>query len=92
MAGKGIILTEDFDIEVLNGSMIIGDSEMQETAVILSLNQGDLKFKPVLGPNLIQLNKVPLRRFDFEQRARVHLALDGKDYETIKNKLLIQHG
>lgn len=87
MAGKGIILTDAFDIDIVNGSMVIGESEMQEVAVILSLNQGDLKFAPVLGPSLVRLKKANKRNFEIEQAIRVHLAIDNKDYSAIKNKI-----
>jgi len=87
MAGKGILLDEDLNILVSNKSVVIGDSQMQEVAIIIGLNQGDQKFAPVLGPNLIQLKKSGKSRFDIAQRVRVHLAKDGKDYQQIKNKL-----
>lgn len=87
MAGKGILLGADGDIEVSNGQMIVGDSEMQETAIILGLNQGEQKLVPVLGPNLVQLVKTNASRFEIEQRVRVHLAKDGKDYAAIKHKI-----
>ena len=90
MAGKGILLNGDNDLLIQNGSMTIGDSEMQEVAVILGLNQGELKFKPTLGPNLIQLVKANTSRFDIEQRVRVHLAIDRKDYNAVKNKIQIR--
>lgn len=90
MAGKGILLDENFDVTVVNGRMVIGASELQEVAIILSLNQGEQKFMPVLGPNLIQLNKTNASNFDVKQRVRVHLAKDGKDYQAIRDKIAIR--
>lgn len=89
MAGKGILLDQDNDIDIVNGSMVVGESEMQEVAVILQLTQGELKFKPTIGPNLIQLKKTNASRFDIIKRTRIHLAIDGKDYDSIKNKITI---
>jgi len=87
MANKGILLDENYNLIVKNKSVVVGNSEMQEVAIIIGLNQGDQKFVPILGPNLIQLKRTPKSRFDIEQRVRVHLAKDGKDYQSIKNKL-----
>lgn len=89
MAGKGILIDENNEPIIVEGSMVIGDTEMQEVALILGLNQGEHKFNPVLGPNLIQLSKTNQSKFDIEQRVRVHLAMDGKDYNAIKNKIQI---
>ena len=86
---KAILLDDNNDILVINGSMVVGESEMQEVAVILGMQQGEQKFDPVLGPNLTQLLKTNANKFDIQQRARVHLGRDGKEYDSIKNKLMI---
>jgi len=85
--GKGILLNENFELVVLNGVTAVGDTEMQEVAVILSMNQGELKDDPILGPNLVQMMKSGAKQYDIEQRARVHLARDGKNYDAIKHKI-----
>ena len=84
--GKGILLN-DGDLMVKSRTLAFGDTEMQEVGIILSLNQGEHKFSPLLGPNLIQLIKSKASKFDIENRVRVALALDGKDYDQIKNKI-----
>lgn len=89
MAGKGILLDENGDLLISGKSLQIGKSEMQEVGLILSMNQGEQKFLPVLGPNLIQLQKSKSSKFDIEQRVRVHLAKDGKDYAQIKEKIIL---
>ncbi len=88
MAGKGILLDDNYEVLITNKSMVVGSSVMQEVAVILSMNQGDQKFNPVLGPNLIQLKKSKASKFDIQQRVRVHLAKDGKDYAQIKDNII----
>lgn len=90
MAGKGILLDEGGDVLVRNGSLVVGDTLWQETAIILGMNQGGHKFYPVLGPNLIQLMKSKASQLDIEQRARVHLALDNKNYDQLKEQIKIQ--
>lgn len=87
MAGKGILLDDNNDLKIVGKRMVVGDSTMQEVGVILQMNQGELKSVPMLGPNLAQLKKTNASRFDLEQRMRVHLAIDGKDYQEIKQQL-----
>ena len=84
---KAILLDDEGDLLVSNGGIVIGDTEMQETAIIVGMNQGEQKFVPVLGPNLIQLLKTRSSKFYIEQRVRVHLAKDGKDYSALKEKI-----
>jgi phage baseplate assembly protein W len=87
MAGKGILLGKDGDLQVRNGSLLVGDSMMQEVSIILQMNQGEQKFFPALGANIIQLVQAKVPRFDIENRVKVHLALDGKSYDQIKEQI-----
>lgn len=81
------LLDDTNDLVIKDGDFALCESEMQEVAIILNLNQGDLKPHPMLGPNLLQLKKTNVSRFDMEKRLRVHLAQDGKVYEDLKNKI-----
>lgn len=87
MAGKGILLDNDNGLKVLNGSLVVGETIMQEVGVIVQMSQGTLKSMPLLGPDLIQLKKTNASRFDINQRLRVHLAMDRKNYKQIKEQL-----
>lgn len=85
---KDFLLDDDNDIQFdANGELVIGESELQEVALILQMNQGDLKSFPMLGANLVQLLKGKEKRHLIEERIRVHLGLDGKDYNAIKKYL-----
>jgi len=87
MAGRGILLDDDNDLKIVGKRMLIGESTMQEVGVILQMNQGELKTVPMLGPNLVQLKKTNASRFDIEQRMRINLAMDRKDYQEIKEQV-----
>jgi hypothetical protein len=87
MAGKGILLDDNNDLKVLNGQLVVGDSVMQEVGIIIQMQTGHLKSAPLLGPNLIQLKKTNLSRFDIDQRLRIHLAMDKKDYKALKRQI-----
>lgn len=84
-----MLLDENGDLLISGKSLQVGKSEMQEVGVILGMNQGEQKFSPVLGPNLIQLQKSKSSKFDIEKRVRIHLAKDGKDYGHIKEKIIL---
>ena len=87
MAGKGILLTAENNLLIISRRLIVGDSRMQEVALILQMNQGEQKFEPVLGANLIQYSKTKVKNFDIESRVKIHLALDDKQYDQIKQQI-----
>ena len=89
MAGKGILLDENGGLLVRNKTLFVGNSELQEVAIILQMNQGESKFDPLIGPGLIQETKINKSRVNIERRVRTHLALDNKDYDEIKDKIAI---
>ncbi len=86
---KDLVLDDDSDIAILNGDFTIDDSLMQEVGIILRLNSGDLKSDPVLAPNLIQLVKSSAKPQIIEERIKLHLARDGKNYDEIKKNINI---
>lgn len=85
MAGKGILLDKDGDLLIQNKSLVVGDSILQEVAIILQSNQGDSKFDPLLGANLTNLVKRRISKFTLIERVKIQLALDNKDYENVKH-------
>jgi hypothetical protein len=86
---KDILLNEENDINIINGDFVIDSSLLQEVTIITKLNTGELKSDPLLAPNLIQLIKSNAKQFDIEQRLRIHLARDGKDYSEIKKYIQV---
>lgn len=87
MAGKGILLDDSGDLKILNKEVVIGNSEMQEVAVLLQMNQGEQKFHPLLGTNLVELINTKKSRFEIEKRVKISLIRDNKDYANIKDKI-----
>lgn len=81
---KDILLNNDNDLLFANGDLATGNSLLQEVGLILELNQGELKPFPLLGASLVQLLKSKRKRSLIEGRVRIHLALDGKDYNAMK--------
>lgn len=85
---KDIRLDDNNDLDIVNGDFYLDDSTMQEVSIILNLNQGELKWNPLLGPNLVQELKRKLSRLEIDQKMKTHLALDEKDYNQLKPEIL----
>jgi hypothetical protein len=79
-----ILLDADDDLDIVDGDFAIGESLLQEVGIILRLNSGDLKSDPVLASNLVQLINGKADSQEFEDRTRLFLARDGKNYNEIK--------
>lgn len=86
-----VLLDNIEELTIRGGDFVTEDSRLQEVGIILRLNQGDLKSDPLLGPNLIQMEKGLEVTTAFKERVRIHLARDGKDYNEIKTLINIRH-
>lgn len=82
-----ILLDDNNDIKILNGDFDIGESEMQEVALILQSAQGEWKESPLLGPNLYKFINSKVTKTEFEREIALHLAIDNKDYKSLKTKI-----
>jgi hypothetical protein len=49
---KGILLDENNDLLIDNGSLAIGDAGMQNAYMVLRMAQGEIKEDPIAGANL----------------------------------------
>ena len=89
---KDILFDANGELGVVNGDWMVGESELQEVERILTLNQGELKSDPVLGPSLVRKLKSRIRQSEIVQLVRIHLSRDKKNYDTIKNYINIKTG
>lgn len=85
-----ILLDDCDDLNIVNGDFVIGESTLQEVGIILRLNSGELRNDPVLAPNLIQLVNSASNDQEFEERVRLFLRRDNKNYEDIKKLINIK--
>lgn len=84
MKGKGILLDDNFELVVRNGTVAIGETLIQEVHIILQMNQGELRSDPLLGPNLIYRIKGKKNQSEIKQAVKLALARDRKDYNEIQ--------
>ena len=83
------LLNGDNELIIKDGDFVVGDSEMQEVGLLIGLNQGALKSDPILGVNLITNMRGSQREERIKRALKLNLAMDNKDYETIKSKIKI---
>jgi|GEM_PF-440477 len=92
---KGITLNDTGDITITphrnqDGKMtgfVLSNTEIQNAAIVLSLNQGELKEDPVLGPNLYQLIRSRVNKSAVQKRIRVNLIRARVDYDSINESI-----
>lgn len=84
---EDITLNDNNDINIINGDFDIGQSEMQEVSLILQSTQGEWKADPILGPNLYRFINGKTNKAEIEREVAIHLAIDNKDFKTLKTKI-----
>ncbi|MRG45495.1 hypothetical protein GFS24_10235 [Chitinophaga sp. SYP-B3965] len=85
-----LLLDSEDDLQIINGDFVIGESLTQEVANILRLNQGELKFDPLLGPNMVSLINSNANAQEIETRVKLHLARDNKNFDEIKQLVTLR--
>ena len=86
---KGILLDDDFDLKIRNGSVQIGESIMQDAEVVISITPGTLKSDPLLGPKLTKFIRGKAGRTEIQRIVKIHLQRAGISWDEIKDKLNI---
>ncbi|WP_312395725.1 hypothetical protein [Chryseobacterium sp.] len=87
---KDILLNESNEPVILNGDFRIGESELQEVALILQLRQGELKSDPILGVNMQHFIKSRESKTAIERKVKLHLERDNKRYDDVIKKINIK--
>lgn len=81
---KDMLQDENFDLRIVGGDFLVGESEVQEVANILTSMQGNFKSSPLIGPNLTQLMMSNVKNREIRSRVKIHLAMDNKNYDDMK--------
>ncbi|SHJ76223.1 hypothetical protein SAMN02745146_0102 [Hymenobacter daecheongensis DSM 21074] len=76
---KDILLDEEDDLLIVNGDLVIGDSEEQEVGLILRTNQGDWRQSPLTGFGVARRTRTEISRTQFERDLSTQLLMDGFD-------------
>ena len=92
----GILLNTNYDLLIrkkvdsrglIVSGMAIGDTTDQEAAIVLQIEQGELKEDPLLGCGLTTFIRGKLSNVQIDQRIRSHFTRAGIDYDTYKDKI-----
>ncbi|MBR6287595.1 MAG: hypothetical protein IKR18_11590 [Bacteroidaceae bacterium] len=80
---RGIRLTEDMDIEIIDGTVAVGDVLLQNQALILTLHKGELKERPAVGVGIsdMLLDHDPLL---WKTRIKEQLEMDGQTVNEVR--------
>lgn len=74
---KDILLNNDFDFELENGDIAIGESDNQDVDLMLYSNQGEWKNQPLFGAN-VQDYILSTKLQGLKKHIKSQLKADGK--------------
>lgn len=84
---KGILLNEDNDLKIENGSVAIGDSMVQDAYIALLTSQGELKDDPLVGVNLTRMIRGRTNAEKMRKTIEIGLQRVGIRFDDIKDQL-----
>ncbi|SDC52482.1 hypothetical protein [Williamwhitmania taraxaci] len=78
MKRNGILIGEDGDLLIGNGSLLVGDSNEQHVDAIISASKGEFKEFPALGVGVVNyLKKQSVSLESIKREITVNLKADG---------------
>lgn len=83
---KGILLDENFSLQVKNGTLVLGDTTYQNQKILLLAEKGEFKFRPMRGVGTKRYLETP-NPDDLAREIRTEFIADGM---TV-NKISIQN-
>jgi hypothetical protein len=84
---KGILLNDNDDLMIANGSLAVGDITIQSACLVLRMNQGELKEDPVIGVNLSRFIRGKENRAGIKRAIEIGLRRAGIEIEDVKNEI-----
>lgn len=70
---KGILLNHAGDLDLTAGRLRIGDTLLQNAAIVLEMNQGECKEDPLLGPSLVRYIRGKYDKQSMLKNIQIHL-------------------
>ena len=94
---KGIMLDNTGDLLIQpraepDGKLcgvVINETLVQDSAIVLGLYEGEYKEDAALGPNLLRFLRSKADKARTEKQIQIHLKRAGLDYDELKNKINI---
>jgi hypothetical protein len=79
---KDILLNSDFDLEIVDGDLVIGESTTQHQQLLLLTNKGDWKENPLVGVGATGFLKEE-NESGLMQEIRIQFEKDGMEVNNI---------
>ncbi len=83
---KGIVLNENFSLQVKNGTLVLGDTTYQNQKILLLAEKGEFKYRPMRGVGTKRYLETA-KPDDLAREIRTEFIADG----MIINKIRIEN-
>lgn len=90
MTNTDILLNEDDELAIVGDDLVVDESKWQEVQNIIRLIPGQLKFAPMLGPNLIRMINSKVSDLQLKDVIKRNLEADGKNYDELKQQIKLK--
>lgn len=84
---KGILLGENNELIIENGTLKIAETTMQDAYVVLSANQGEIKNDPIAGVNLVRMIRAKYSREKMRKTIEVGLTKVNINVDDIRGQV-----
>jgi len=84
---KDYLLDDDGDLKIQNGDFAFGESDTDDALLIIGMNQGELKYDPLTGCNMVARLRSQQSATEIQKVVRLQMQRDGKNYNEIKRFL-----
>lgn len=91
---KGIVLDSRGDLDIIPrrtseglSGLYTGETTIQDTTIVVGLNQGELKSDPLLGPNLNRYIRSRASYNRIERALKIHLERAGLRFSAVSELL-----
>ncbi|GAB6123084.1 hypothetical protein [Dysgonomonas termitidis] len=94
---KGILLDTGNDLLInvkhdsrgrITGGLVVGERQIQDAYIVLSVNKGEIKEDPVCGANLLLMIRGGRDTEEIRKTIEISLARVGIQYDDIKEQIV----
>lgn len=79
-----ILLDDTGDDLVVDGDFAVGDGRLDDCLILFSLNKGEIKDEPFLGPNAVRLMNNHRGGMILRKELSIALRMDSKEYKKLE--------
>lgn len=84
-----LLLDSNNDLQIKDGDLVVGESELQEAFLILKTNKGEWKEDPVTGCSLLRFINSKSSPAEIRKQIQLQLTRDGKSYDKYIQNMLV---